>query len=64
MATVTSTPPLTYMLAGGRKGFYNNDMWVMEETAPGVHADLFSRGPRGSNRARLSIITLEIEETD
>lgn len=63
MATVTSMPPLTYMLVG-EKGFYNNDMWVMEETAPGVHADLFSRGPRGSNRARLSIITLEIEETD
>lgn len=62
MATVSSMPPLTYMLAGVREK-KNNDMWVMEETAPGVHADLFSRGPRGSDGARLSIIALEIEET-
>lgn len=63
MAAVGSMLPLTYMLAGGKKGFCNNDMWVMEEMAPGVLADLFSRGPRGSDRARLSIIALEIEET-
>lgn len=52
--------PLTYILAG----FCNNDMWIMEETAPPVHADLFSRRPWGSDSARLSIISLEIEETD
>lgn len=29
----------------------------------GVHPDLFSRGPRGTDRARLSIATLKRKET-
>lgn len=34
-----------------------------EEKVHGVEPDLFSRGPRGADGARLSIVTLKRKET-